>query len=1183
MSKEESHHSLPTAQFSASQADVRRRARWVDGLRKNREKRKAIETKRGSSQELDTTRRLNPTTWIESFLENRGLRKPDGRPLYAYRCTGREFASLAETLAHGSVTSAGPFVSIVDHNWTRESAIRAFVIYAAEWWQRHYDGGHWAWEPLLESLGWHRVHYPDLYEPVREALHWWNVDLVRLPTSIRYLGTFACQGGLPLALVGDAHSRVTQYLRAVLRHTAAYRQFVDDAIDLARDQQHLLRPPTLRRDYVFRLAADLTEAVIDLQEDAQGDEPLSALDQARQDWRETMPLDLGNERARELLTGLLREAARDRTAPVDDFRVERFLRRTGIGWRLGARVRLPASIAAANLAIHLGVSAIDLPPRLQVRLLGDRVRVFGMYAAQADDYLLISRDAQSAAELWDAEAAGEIPLQFLAGDVVGEAIVPARGGALGDLVCAFRGDDHEAPFIGEGSVSNRASEIFVLLPDRNTSIDPSSAGTRAPEHPTSDTLVLGRILRTITEPTAIETRAGRCMVRPSAGQAVEADYHLSGQRFYSLEANWPLFRGVPKLRVAKPDPSRAVPGNEVSWRQTGREWQSCPTGFGLWEVRHMHGGELRYLARVGILPERFNLRLAPGSDMTEGSVELRSAESVKVAGEAQDIEFATHVVGDALRVDVRALDAAAVPARVALRLHWQNAAELAVYAPFPGRGGRFLRDGMPIEGTLAIDDLYGVRATALSATISEHFWVEGELKAPDLHSDLLRVAYFRAPLGKSAMTRELSLIDIRSTIDLLLGASSSGDAVVRLRIVDELQREHDVLHVHRFAGTVEYDTTMRFVVTRQTVGCDPPTTYEALPIARPGADPVPLDVARSSAFPNRAVFRPEMNVAEPWLVVARHADRVRVRPVVVRSRSSGSGRTDVAIDTDGLLLHQAVCLHDRNSRLHAISNAMDAMLGAQDTNLIEDEWSFLTNSLLSSDGLPATSFDLLKVLATKPRLLVRSLFRLESTPRELLWNLHDELPFSWLIIRRDIWWTEALQAFQRLREQLDALSDAVQIARDHIASVLSEGANRIRALYTVSCDIGFRMHRRVVPAPIVDDARKRLDDKTQEQLTLRYTMDDWPKGDGRREWTKELERGQSLDELAIWQQEGELRERQPIFDTPVAAAWCCFASQPTDRTTFLVKRIRAHDPEWFDLAYEAAWFRLALIHDSTKK
>lgn len=1097
---------------------------------------------------------LNPyATWLDAFLESRGLQLPDGRPLYSYRCTAREFGSLAGTL------------EAYRH---RGTAIRAFVLYAAEWWQRHYNGGPWAWQPLLESVGWHGVHYPDLYLPVREALHWWHVDLVRLPTQIRYLGTFACQGGLPLALVGDADSKVTQYLRAVLRDTAAYRQFVDDAIVLARDQQHLLRPPTLRRDYVFRLAADLIEAVLYLQNDAQGEDLLKALDEVRPQWRDTMPLDLSDARARELLTGLLREAAQHRAAPVDAFRVDRFLRRTDIGWRLGARVRLPASITAENLALHLQVSAMDLPSRLQVRMPGDRVRVFGMYAERAEDYLLMSRDAQSVAEVWDADAAGEIRLQFVAGDVIGKDVVPARGDALGDLPWAFRGDDHEAPFISEGTTNNRAPEIFILLSEEDTE-------NNEPTHPTTEDIsVLDRNLRRITEQTEIETRAGRCIIRPSTGQGADEEYHLSGERLYNLESNLPLFRGVPQFRLRTLETSRAVPAREVSWRQRGLDWRERPTGFGLWQVRHVHRGELRHCARLGILPEEFRPRLVPGDDMTEGDLELTGSEGVMVTSHADETEFTTRAVGDTLRIHCRACDAAAVPARITLRLHWKDAGELSVSAPFPGHGARFLRDGKSVDGALAVDDLYGVRATAISAARADRFFVEGELCASDLR-DVRGVAHLRVPLGTSGLTHELSLIHLRSTIELLLGASIYDYSFVRLLIVGSDQRIYGTLEVRRFAGAMIYNNSSREVVLiNQTVDSEPPTTYEVLPIDRPDADPVPLQLVEDHQGSSGAVFPQAMNIGNPLLVVARHADRVRVRPLAIYPRDA-----DFVDGGDGL--RRAVCVRRRNSRLQAIAVAMDSMLTAEDTSRGADDWSFLTDVLLGAEGLPATAFDLLKVLATKPSVLVRCMFRLESTPRQLLWRLDDELPFSWLMIRRDVWLTEARHAFDHLRDQLDGVPSGIQIARNHIVSVLKEGADRFGGLCTVSCDVGFQLrgHERL-PADIVDDARRKRDQKTQEQLSYRYAMNDWPTGDGRREWAQTLEQGARLKSIGVWQREGRRpRERQPIFDTPIAAAWCCFASRPTDRTAFMVKRIRAHDPEWFDLAYEAAWFQLALMQD----
>ena len=1117
--------------------------------------------------------------WIHDFLRRPSRPgRPDGRALYAYRCTGEEFDSLTETLKQSAPLGNRP----------GNAVIRAFVLYAAEWWQRRYDGRHWAWEPLLTSIGWYSVDYPELYEPVRKAWRWWKVDLIRLPTSIRYLGTFACQGGLPLALVGDAGSRVTQYLRAVLKHTAAYRQFVEDPLDLARDQQHLLRPPTLRRDYVFRLAADLIEAVLDLQSDAQDEDPLNALDQARTDWRRTMPLDLEDERARGLLTSLLREAAQGRAAPVNDFRVERFLRQTGVGWRLGAKVRLPASVSADNLARQLRVPEAALPPRIEVRMQSERV--IGLYAARPGEFVL-TPTARSSIEFWDSEAAGEVRLRFLAGGDVGEPLVPYRGTALGELPWAFRGDD-DGSFIGEGSVSNRSPEIVALVPDACTPdrldtlteslLGQSGESAGEPEARIQD---LERTLWRISEPTAIETSSGRCVIRPSSGQAAEEEYRLSGQRFYDFESTCPLFRGTPTLRVAKAEQvPHSVPANEVGWRQAGGDWRQNPTSFGLWELRHVRGGELRYFGRVGILPERMSLSIEPGSDMSQGHLVLNEADAVRVAVYDTDVVVTTRMEGAAVRVHAAAQDALTPLVRVQLRLHWPGAAELAVQAPFPGQGGRILRDGRPVDGELAVDDLYGVRAIALSPDATQRFWIEGETKAPDL-GGLLRVAHFRRPLRISGVRHELPIVDVRPMIELLLAASSSSDASVALRIVDRYQREHGAVRVNRFVATLDYDPSMTFVSVSPMPDDDTPTTFEALRIARPDLEPVPLDVVGPSNAPHGAVLPQDLNVDDSRLLVVAHNDRVRIRPVAIGGKSDPSSDFVGVRDAEAPRLPEAMNLSDSDSRTQAIADAMDTMLAQEETERSEEEWSFLSDSLLCVEDLPATAVDLLKMLVTKPDLLVRCLFRLDSAPRNMLWRLEDDLPFSWLLIRRDVWWIEAKRAFARFRELLSGVLDGGhdQMARKHLTSILDEGADRTSALNTVSTDVSFRLEGARLSDPFVDAVQQERDKKLPAQIHLRASLDDWPSGDGRREWTQELERGELIDKLGMWLDPNEHPARQPFFDTPIAAAWCCFASKPTARTTFLAKRIRAHDPEWFDIAYSAAWFRLARMADDIRE
>ena len=1119
--------------------------------------------------------------WIRDFLTRPGRPgRPDDRALYAYRCTGEEFDSLTETLKQGAPLGNQPGNAVT----------RAFVLYASEWWQRRYDGRHWAWEPLLASIGWYSVDYPDLYEPVRNAWRWWKVDLVRLPTSIRYLGTFACQGGLPLALVGDTGSRVTQYLRAVLKHAAAYRQFVDDPIDLARDQQHLLNPPTLRRDYVFRLAADLIEAILDLQNDiecdSQDEDTLNALDQARPDWRRTMPLALEDARARGLLSGLLREAAQGRSSPSDELRVERFLRRTDVGWRLGAWIRLPASVSADHLAHQLRVPAAALPPRLEMRLHGERVRVIGLYVRQSDDFRL-ARDARNATEVWDSEACGEIRLRCLAGGEVGEPVVPQRGSALGELPWAFRAGDDGA-FIGEGSVSNRAPEIVVLAPDGCTfeHLNPGAAsstvpGTAPAGEPEGRVHALDRTLRRISEPTAVDTGSGRCVIRPSAVHAEEEEHRLSGQRFHDLESGSPLFRDAPILRVARAGQTpRAVPAGEVSWRQTGGDWQSRPDTPGLWEVRHLRNGELRHLGRAGILPARFDLTIEPGADMGQGHLILTQAQGVRVAGAGQDSEavMTTQTEGVDARVHVAARNEAAPPAHVKLRLHWSGGSALTVQAPFPGQGGRFLREGRTLDQDLAVDDIYGVRAVALSPDPNETFWIEGELKAPDL-GGLLRVAHFRRSLGKSGVKHELALIDVRPMIDLMLAASSSSEASVDLRIVDRSQREHGTAHVSRFAATLEHDPDMACFSVSPISEEDVPTTFEALRIARPNLEPVPLDVIGPAETPHGAVLPRDLDLEATRLLVVARNERGSIRPIAIGGKPSLSDTFDGVRDTEAPRLHEAMNLVDPDSRESSIAEAMDELLEHEDMEQSEEEWAFLTDSLLCAEDLPASASDLFKVLVTKPKLLVRCLFRLESAPRNRLWQLEEELPFSWLLIRRDIWWSEAKQAFERILQQLSGVFDGnrEQLARGHVTSILDEGEDRIPALNTVSADVALRLAGARLSNTFVEAVVEERNHKTVDLINLCASLDDWPEGDGRSEWVQEIERGEALDRM--WQHPSEHRARQPIFDTPVAAAWCCFAARPTERATFLVKRIRAHDPEWFDVAYSAAWFRLARMVD----
>ena len=1092
-------------------------------------------------------------SWVDSFLESRGLAEPDGRQLYAYRCTAKEFEALQDAL-QGTSAPMGAY------------RFRAFVLYAAQWWQRKYDGGRWAWEPLLDSIGW-SMHYPDLYPDVRRAWQWWKVKPVRLPSSTRFLGTFACHGGLPLALVGNARAPITIYLKAVLGHSLEYRRFVEDTIELAKEKEHLLRPPTLRRDYVFRLAADLVDAVLEVQPSAQEKDPIAALDRDRPGWRDAMPLDLDNALARDLLLGLLRDAAQGRERRVDDFGVRRFLRLTSVGWRLGVRVQLPPSISALQLSLQLGV-ADDLPARMEVRVSAKGTHALGVYDYHGGDgdgeYRLAGRQAQL--DLWDVEAAGELRLRFLAGDYVGDGVVPKGGASLGELPWAFRWDDYECPFIGEGTVRNRAPEIVVLMP---------RGEDRPPDGTREEGDVIGRPIWRVHSAVTIQTEFGACTIYPGTQEQPADDYLLRGDRWYDAYCAYPLYKGVPNLSVRKSDgPSKAVPAHEVQWRQQGGDWQQMPSK-GLWQVRHVVGGELRYFRRIGILPDGMAMELEPGT-VGEGCLAFTDAEALRVA--TDDASIDVHEGRGRLRVNMKAANPRQPPTTVKLKLHWPGSSELHVVVPFPGRGGQFLREGELVPPMVAADDLYGVRAVALSPKPNDRFWIEGELKALDL-GDLGKVAHFRKPLRRVSALHELPLIDARALIELLLSASSSSDAHVDLRIVNAAGVSQCTLKVSRFAAVLQYSADSAYVELSPAPEGGGEWSFHALPMARPDEDPLTLETG-GRPDSSIAALPPDLRFDEPWLAIARHDGRVCARPAEI-SHLPRSAAPEVRDAPPPPRLVEAMRVIAPDQRRTAVQQALQAVLdgGVDD---MDEEWEFLMQMLLFTSDLPASSVDVLVGLTKTPRLLVRCLFRVDSVPRQRLWRLEHELPFSWLLVKRDVWWQESKAAFDVVREALDnaGQEDAAETARGHVGSILAEGGQSNAGLRTVGFDTALRLAGGRLTQEFADEKQLARDAARSAQIALREGLDDWPSGDGRMQWPAEIGYEKALASLWDPDQPGY---RQPFFDTPVAAAFCSLVTpiEPTRRAIYFVRRMRTHDPEWFDLAYAAAWSHLAVKQDQT--
>ena len=809
----------------------------------------------------------------------------------------------------------------------------------------------------------------------------------------------------------------------------------------------------------------------------------------------------------------------------------------------------------------------------------------GWYAARTDDYVLAGE--QSTVEVWDDIAADEFNLHFISGDVISKPVPPYKGSALGSLPWVFRDDDGgEYPFVGEGTVSNRSPKLITLVSGECTA-------TNIVLCEEEQIYALDRSLWRVDKQLKIDTGVGICTVSPGSNQVSDEEYRFSGSRFYDLECNVPLFRDTPKLRLARPGQvPRVVNASEISWKQSKHGWQDKPDSYGLWHIRHIKNGELRFHDRVGLLPERFSLTLEAGQDASQGRLIIGGTDGARFSGQGEEVTVDARRKGDGdntVLVDVSSRETTTPPPHVRLHIDWQGATALQVRAPFPGLGGYFLRDGEPLDGEIAVNELYGVRATAITPARPQAFRIDGELKAQDLEVGLRKIVHFSKPLKKTALIHELPLSNVRQLIESLLAASPSSDAFVELNIKDNFGFIYSTVKVRRFSAELEHEANIMFVSVSPPLTDYNSVAYEALPIARPAEDSISLPLVGPVDDSHGAELPQDMDLNEPWLIVVRHDNKVRVRPIVVgqgistfavvrNANTSGLGKT-----TSGLA--GAVSIEGTKQRTDSINAAMDVMLENDDAQQSEEDWSFLTESLLRTEGLPPGMFDLIKCLVKKQRLLIRAIFRFDSAPRQMLWQFENELPFSWLLFRRDVWWQEAKQVCERLTHELkiNGIDNAEQMAREHIGTILREGSVHNTGLGTLLEDVSLRLKGSKLSDQNKQDMLAERDSATPLQIKLRASMDDWPKGYCRYDWIRKLKHGELLDILGQWQNDDEPLVRQPLFDTPIAAASCSIFYQPTDPiTTYIVKHIRAHDPEWFDVAYRAAWVQLALIADNHK-
>lgn len=687
--------------------------------------------------------------WLKKFLNVRQLEKPlEKYPLYRYRMSDDEFTTLKTSLKTSVWLDINQVAKISGWN-------ACFIIYAAEWWRREYNGEQWTWKKLFDSLG--TVKPQAHYLIVELGLAYWQREVKRIDGRKRYLGTIALEGGLPLNQLNRNNDWLSRLFKhAIPKYLRLQGNDLSTAVNIIRDYPHL--PTTYQNDETYAVLADMVYLVAKLKKDHQlgsKDNPIAYLDTVNPDWREPFPLPINHQAGRALLTDMIK-AAVEKTDTRTPFRGRRLLTADG-------SVQLVFEFAATvELAKITPVD--DFPFRVDVEIVSDTGKSYpiGVAYQQSDKAQL--KMPRCTLKLNEDKVSQGYTLQFKHFSDV-KADVPLIEAIEDSVPWTFIPDNDEWLLVGTASVRTRAKQARVLY-------EPSlMCDVEVSQIPTLSTKKL------IETSGVIELRDSDNCFRIQTAQTQAAQrYYLQGKMLAFSSTPKTVYLGIPEIRRFDSETETSEKINKsLLARPVGSKsaWQPLtPAQQGVYELR-LQDEQNNTLFRTGcvLLPADFQVTV----QATKRRVIIEHCGQARLYCE----------LAESIENGVCEFNAETPPSFVDITFDWQSMSETLTFSvPYPKRGGLLINANDDKLKSVSVDDLYGVRLRLIADNHHHQREITLEFK---LNDDLLDThdLYFRDVIKQTGAVIEIPVINYQQWIKELQAISHHADGVVRLTVYEQ--------------------------------------------------------------------------------------------------------------------------------------------------------------------------------------------------------------------------------------------------------------------------------------------------------------------------------------------------------------------------------------------------------------
>lgn len=1080
--------------------------------------------------------------WHKSYYEKREV---DLSSLYSLKTNEAEFYELTDVLK-AFVSEQRKWFSVGDIIDRHPIFNKLFVLYAAEWWKRKYEGGHWTWKHILEDLNISEdsITPQERSKCVRDGLDRWGLQ-IRDTTGKRFLGAIALQGGLPIHFLTTEQGSIYRVLERLVRHSEGIVVSTSNLENWAEELKDNL-PITYRKPEIYSLLSQVVGVLFEIKQEAKDEKNESILNEWRTNnnrWLKELPIAAPFEEVDRLISKLLGVVAstNDRKKEAVDFlKIHRILNRADDGLiQASGEIEISEIVSIEKLRRLFGFPIFKKLPAsftLQINFANSSKEITLYKVLGQDKY----RRRDEIIQLKDDTLFHHVTCILQTADGQKWSITPDRGDSLDkDLPWVFEPIDEatdEFVYIGQGSVSCKAESVLVVVP---------SGGSLETE---GEKLHLGefRSLQVFQTHSPCIVHVGNSKYRIKPNSLRNTEFIIDGEAVdWVLPTSMPVYRGIPNI-YSKNNGKKVIINQKLIYDCSDGTIVPKEDYRGIVQLRYVKQGITLWKKKIVII----DVYSEEEFDYEKSALRLHGWGSVQITSKLDHISIKRN--REDRKEWVYEFDERFLPTHLNTRLSWNiKDGGAKVELPIPYKGVHLvnsLNEKVDSESLLELNKLYGYHLRVFPGNES-FFQLLFELitTEPEVVKSKVDIN-----MEEDEHSRNFKLNDYKYRFQEILSHTSSLDDRVRVSVIIRGWVIYRV-NIAQYDVQILRENGSLYLDYSTACGSNETPEIKAQRLHLPGIEEINVPVYESGSLDLQS-----LEEGSPWLLYPSKNSSINARP------SFWSGINDIsALSEDVNELSAAIALSDKQERRRAIEEAVENMTN----DLSSYSWETLNGLVNEYSHLPLSTLDVWEVAINNYDMMALLASGVFELPRGFFERFTVELPFMLYSIPISSWKKAAKQIYGDI---FSTLSEKPQLFKELYLSKLQVEpwtVSQIHNIFEITLESTFEI--------CSDDfARSNsqmlnfLKEQCFQELLNNHSDEQWPPSD----LLNNLIKSNSRDVENIYVKKNW---KTIVYNTPILLAHHCIAHEQiglnfNPQLVRDVRSIKQFDEEWFSTMFNIA-------------